>query len=157
MSDDLVEAKLQAEIEKLRAETASMRRPFAKPLNWIPFLFGTAGLVSAVGQWQVSTLRQQRVALNAERVVFEKAKELADVQEAMATAEARASDLDTKVSARIAQLNKLDAMISQQNSRLDEIARRADSASIDELRKTLKETSQILRVIHSYSSMAARG
>lgn len=76
MTSDLENQRLQAEIEKLRAESESFRKPFSKPSNWLPLFVAFAAILTAVGQWHISDIKSEKAALEAERRLFESEKEL---------------------------------------------------------------------------------
>lgn len=81
MTNDLDRTKKEAEIEKIKIETTVLKNPFKKPSNWIASLVAAAGIFTAILQWQVSDVQKEKVALEAERRIFEAKKELEKVKE----------------------------------------------------------------------------
>jgi len=67
---ELQEQKLRAEISKLSAETESLRKsPLLKPATWLPLLVAAAGIITALSQWQVSSIKAERKELETEKRV----------------------------------------------------------------------------------------
>ncbi len=77
MDAKLQTEKLTAEIDKLKAETRALRRPFRAPSAWVPLLIGVGGVATAFGQCQQSAIKEQRAALEANRELFEVQRERA--------------------------------------------------------------------------------
>ena len=85
MQNDLEHEKLLAEIEKVRAETESLRHPLSRPSNWLPIMITAAGVITAIGQWQVYNIKQEQAALKAERRLLESEKMLEKKESQMLT------------------------------------------------------------------------
>ncbi len=66
----LEEQKLQAEIDKIKAETEALKKPgFLKPTSWIPLLTAFAALIGALSQWYSTSDELDNVKLQKDGLV----------------------------------------------------------------------------------------
>jgi hypothetical protein len=137
MADDLEQLKLQAEIEKLRAETASLKRLFSRPSDWIGVVIGIGGILTAVGQWQVAGLQKEKAALLAERRVF-------DAEKLQSQSEETNRILAEKVTRQQKALSEIDSKISEKSELLARISANLQEAGITEGTKGLVQRAQTL-------------
>ena len=81
----LEQEKLRAEIERIKAEAKNLRRSaFRKPSTWMPLLVGAAGIITAIGQWQVSSIKAERKALETEKSIRAMDQELESKKQQLA-------------------------------------------------------------------------
>ncbi len=74
MSKELEKIKLEAEIEKIKAETIALSKPFTKPAGWIPLFIAAGSILTVYAQWEHSSLK-------VKEAVFDKKQELAAMEQ----------------------------------------------------------------------------
>ncbi len=125
MANDIELKKCQVEIEKLNIEVDQMRRPLSRPLNWVPMVLAVGGILSAVAQYQKSSLDYERSAFQLERQAVETQEKLEAMQKKVELAEtalrnANEEKLATKKSTDIlrAEQSKLQTALERLNEQI---------------------------------------
>lgn len=67
MDATLEKKKLQAEIDKLEAETRAVGRVWSNPSSWVPIIAAIAAVATVFAQYQFSRFEEERRAIEAER------------------------------------------------------------------------------------------
>lgn len=153
MAREIELKKYQVEIEKLNIEIDQLRRPFSRPLNWVPMVLAVGGIVSAVAQYQKSSLDYERSAFKLEKQAADTKEKLETMKEKVEAAQAALFDanqvkIETKKSTDIlrAKQSKLQAALSKLNTQIAdgrlEVASLEKKISNSDTGDELKEISQ---------------
>lgn len=79
----LANQKIQAEIEKLQAETKSVNRSWSKPSSWIPLAVAVATIGASISQYHTSSLKDRELALIAKEEKLSTELEIASVKKTL--------------------------------------------------------------------------
>jgi hypothetical protein len=148
MTDELEQRKKEAEIRKLETETAALKHPFAKPANWIPLFVAAGGILTAIAQWQISDIRQEKAALEAERRLFEAEKALATTKQELTEQERLLADARSAL--ELSQTSQAEAEEAKQRL----IAEQSQAqAALSVIETKIQRRSQLLAQLDTQSSI----
>lgn len=153
MAREIELEKYQVEIEKLHIEIDQLRRPFSRPLNWVPMVLAVGGIVSAVAQYQKSSLDYERSAFKLEKQAIDTKEKLAAMKEKIDVAQAALVDanqvkIETEKSTDIlrAEQSKLQAALKKLHMQIAdgrlEVASLEGKIANSDTGQELKEISQ---------------
>jgi len=151
--ENLEEKKYLAEIEKLNIEIDALRRPFSRPLNWVPLLLAAVGIFSAFTQFQHSSVVSERSAFKLEQQKIETEKILAQKTEQLSQKqselnEANQEKISTEKSTKALRVEqaKLQAALAELNIKITQSKEAAASLDAqlvsDNADQEVKELSQ---------------
>jgi chromosome segregation ATPase len=176
VANDVEAAKLQAEIDKIRAETDALRKPTAVSLtNWVAVIGGAGALVAAITgtiiQWRVSDFQIERQKLEAQakvlefqQQIFKLKEERREIEEAKSAALNEVKAAQERVTLAKAELDKIQgqatgALATLKNQTANLVANVATTiggaAAAREVEKAVTEATQSLSSLRDSATAAS--
>ena len=145
--------RLHWEIEKLRAETESLRRPaYLSPTTLISVATALVALLGAGFQYQINQVRAAKAELEASQNIFRAEQ----TQSELALLERRKEELATTIDAMQAENIKMTERLANIRTELakaeDGIQRAAVNATSPEARQTLTEAQRSVATLQAETS-----
>ncbi|SEB01073.1 hypothetical protein SAMN05660964_03144 [Thiothrix caldifontis] len=149
-------ARIEAETEKLIAETSSIKKGgWGKPSAWIPMLAAITAIATSIGQFQYSSLKEREDALEAREKVFEAKVEEGRLIEKNNKLEVKSQELIQDIQKSTSEILLLKEEITKANEQLLKIAKEKDTdgtlvASVE--KEISKRTEQVTNIVTSAES-----
>jgi hypothetical protein len=146
-------ARIEAETEKLIAETSSIKKGgWGKPSAWIPMLAAITAIATSIGQFQYSSLKEREDALEAREKVFEAKVEEGRLIEKNNKLEVKSQELIQDIQKSTSEILLLKEEITKANEQLLKIAKEKDTdgtlvASVE--KEISKRTEQVTNIVTS--------
>lgn len=140
-------ARIEAETEKLRAETRSLKKGgWGKPTSWVPMLVAIAAVATSFGQFQYSSIKEREEALDAREKVFQAKHEEKRLLERNSELEMRSDLLSKEVQSSTSEIRQLQIQIINANEQLILVAKTTnkDASLVAKVEKDVKERKELV-------------
>ena len=140
-------ARIEAETEKLRAETRSLKKGgWGKPTSWVPMLVAIAAVATSFGQFQYSSIKEREEALDAREKVFQAKHEEKRLLERNSELEMRSDLLSKEVQSSTSEIRQLQLQIINANEQLILVAKTTnkDASLVAKVEKDVKERKELV-------------
>ena len=140
-------ARIEAETEKLRAETRSLKKGgWGKPTSWVPMLVAIAAVATSFGQFQYSSIKEREEALDAREKVFQAKHEEKRLLERNSELEMRSDLLSKEVQSSTSEIRQLQLQIINANEQLILVAKTTnkDATLVAKVEKDVKERKELV-------------